>query len=347
MKLDRSGYPEITLPPLKLRIGTESFALARPFRIARGSKMSADVLTVMIDDGQHQAMGEAVPYARYDESLSKALAQLRPLIEPLAEGRLRWPDLGMRLPPGAARNALDCALWDYWAKYSGQSVADLLGLPTLCDQITAFTISLDHPDIMAQQAAQAAQTLPLLKLKLGDPPLDAERITRCRAAAPKARLIIDANEGWGFDDLVPMAVVAQNCGIELIEQPLPAHLDVALGDYDGPVPLCADESCHGDDPAQMRLLSRFFQAVNLKLDKLGGLSPALPMIDAARDAGLDLFIGSMVASSLALCPALLLASHARWVDLDGPLLLAQDRSGGLIIENGVIKGALCRLWGHA
>ncbi|GER07026.1 dipeptide epimerase [Iodidimonas muriae] len=329
------------LPPLTIDIGMESFTLLRPFRISRGSKTKADVIVATVQAEGHQGLGEAVPYPRYGETIAQSVEDVRKVARTFVQP-MRHSDLEQLMPAGAARNALDCALWDWKAKKTGQTVSDLAGLPPLADVITAFTISLDRSDIMAQQAAKAAH-MPLLKIKLGDAPHDAERLRAIHKAAPNARLIVDANEGWTFDALQELAPVAAACGVELIEQPLPAGEDGILEGYHAPVPLCADESFHGT--ISIATLAKRYSAVNIKLDKIGGLSAAIRQCRTVQSAGMDIFIGCMVGSSLAMMPALHLSPLARWVDLDGPLLLAKDRANGLTIEDGVIKVSRSGLWG--
>lgn len=330
------------LPPLSLEVRIEDWPLARPFSIARGSKSAARVLFAQLSGAGARGRGEAVAYPRYGESAQAAAAALESLAPRLAKG-LAAPDLSGLLPGGAARNALDCALWDWRAKLTGRPAWQLAGLkvpPTAVP--TAYTISLDTVAAMGVQAAQAA-SMPLLKIKLGDARHDAERIAAVRAAAPKARLVVDANEGWSASELDRLEPVAAAAGVELIEQPLPAGADASLDGYDGAVPLCADESYHGD--VKLAMLAQRYRAVNIKLDKAGGLTAALAQAEAARKAGLDIFLGSMVGTSLAVAPALLLAPLARWVDLDGPLLVARDRDPGIRVEAGWLQPPPPALWG--
>ena len=314
----------------------EDWPLAQPFVISRGAKTQARVVFVRVTDGQNTGRGEAVPYSRYEESVDGVLAALSAING--AVDRQRLPQL---LPAGAARNALDCALWDLEAKQSGKRAWTLAGLPEPRPVHTAYTLSLAEPSVMAA-AAKAVAHLTLLKLKLGGAG-DPERLAAVRAARPDARLIADANEAWTPDMLAPFLAAAAAARVELIEQPLPADADDALAHIERTVPVCADESAHTS--ADLIALARKYDAVNIKLDKTGGLTDALAMADAARVAGFRIMVGSMVATSLAAAPALLVAQAAEWVDLDGPLLLAHDRVPGLSIENGWISPPASELWG--
>ncbi|MGD9783297.1 MAG: N-acetyl-D-Glu racemase DgcA [Hyphomicrobiaceae bacterium] len=315
----------------------ERLPLSEPFVISRGAKTAADVIVVTIDDGQgHVGHGEAVPYARYGETIEGALALIANY-----DGPLDRIALLRSMPAGAARNALDCALWDLEAKISGVAATARAGVDHPQPLVTCYTLSLAAPEAMADRARRAAH-LPLLKLKLGGEG-DHERMLAVRAARPDARLVADANEAWTADTLPALMATAEKAGIELIEQPLPAGDDAALAHVHRPVPVCADESVH--TAADVPGLAPRYDAVNIKLDKAGGLTEALALSSAARNAGLEIMVGSMVASSLAAAPALILAAAARWVDLDGPLLLAQDRQHGLDIRNGIIMPPDPRLWG--
>jgi len=314
----------------------EDWPLAQPFVISRGAKTQAHVVVVRITDGHNIGRGEAVPYSRYEESVAGALQALRAIEGPIDRQRL-----SQRLPAGAARNALDCALWDLEAKQGRQRAWALAGLPELEPVHTAYTLSLDAPSAMAA-AAKAVPHLTLLKLKLGGAG-DPERLAAVRAARPDARLIADANEAWSPDMLAPFLAAAAAAGVELIEQPLPAEADEALAHVAHTVPVCADESAH--TRADLAALAPKYDAVNIKLDKTGGLTEALAMAKAAHAAQFRIMVGSMVATSLAAAPALLVAQGAEWVDLDGPLLLARDRAPGLAIENGLISPPPAELWG--
>lgn len=324
------------MSPLRLEILTEEWPLAEAFVISRGAKTAAQVVVAQITDGSVSGRGEAVPYARYGETVASVVATMSRW-SPVAD-RLRLVE---SLPAGAARNAIDCALWDLEAKRSGKSAAAIAGLAEPEPKVTAYTLSLDAPAAMAAKA-RALPHLPLLKLKLGGTG-DAERMRAVRRARPDARLIADANEAWSAAALAGLLATAAELGFEVIEQPLPADADEPLRDIVHPVPICADESAHcAGDIA--RLLDRY-DAVNIKLDKAGGLSHALEMASEARRHGLAIMVGSMVATSLAMAPAMLLAQDADWVDLDSPLLLATDRPHGLHIDDGVVPPPSRALWG--
>ncbi len=329
----------------RLKIEHERFALAQTFTISRGSKTAAEVITVTLSDGLHAGRGEGVPYARYGESLATVIAQLEAMQTAVAQGLDRHALLEA-MPPGAARNALDCALWDFEAKLHGRPVAERLPWPQNEFVLTAYTISLATPEAM-HEAAQRVANRPLLKIKLGSED-DRERIQAVRMAAPHARLIVDANEGWRAANLERHLSACEEAGIELIEQPLPADDDAALRGLHAPMAICADESLHGEGgPEKLDALAGKYTALNIKLDKAGGLTAALQLIEAARERGFELMIGCMVGSSLAMAPARLLAPVARWIDLDGPLLLAEDRSPGLAFdaERGLIGLPTPALWG--
>ena len=321
---------------VRITAHAERFPIAGTFTISRGAKTEAVVIVAEATDGNHVGRGEAVPYARYGETVDTSLAAIAAL-GPVSDRET----LRAVMPPGAARNAVDCALVDLEAKRAGRRAHDLLGLPAPGRVVTCYTLSLDTPEAMAERAA-AVPRLPLLKLKLGAPG-DAERMRAVRAARPDARLVADANEGWTAATLDGLLQTAQACGIELVEQPLPVADDEALRGIARPVPLCADESLH--TAADLDRLAGLYDAVNVKLDKTGGLTEAVATVDAARARGLRIMVGCMVATSLAMAPALLLAEGADWVDLDGPLLLAADRPGGLVITDGVITLPDATLWG--
>jgi L-Ala-D/L-Glu epimerase len=306
---------------------TASFPIAGTFTIARGSKTSADVIVVKVTDGQHQGQGEAVPYARYGETVAQCLASL----ESGDHSNL----------PRAAANALDCAMWDLRAKQSGKPAWELAGLLQPKSQITAYTLSLDTPEAMAQAAANAAH-MPLLKLKLGRQG-DEQRLKLIRQAVPKARLIVDANEGWTNDNIEAMLQHCAEHGIELVEQPLPAGQDDILKTIRHTTLICADESAH--DAASLPSLKGKYDAVNIKLDKTGGLTGALEMAKAAKFQDFKIMVGCMLASSLAMAPAFLVAQLADYVDLDGPLLLAKDRTPAITYINGVMQMPPRELWG--
>jgi L-alanine-DL-glutamate epimerase-like enolase superfamily enzyme len=324
------------MPALTLDFSAEVWPLKSAFVIARGAKTEAHVVRVRVSDGAAAGEAECVPYARYGETVEgvvRAIANAGPITDRAT--------LQKSMPAGAARNAIDCALWDLEAKRTGRSAATLAGIGPLRPLETCYTLSLAAADEMAA-AAQAVPQLKLLKLKLGGAG-DAARMHAVRHARPDARLVADANESWSTDELVPFLAAAAEARIELIEQPLPAGSDQALAAISHPVPVCADESAHTS--ADIGALKARYDAVNIKLDKAGGLTEALVMANAARAAGLKTMVGCMVATSLSMAPAFLLAQGADWVDLDGPLLLAKDRPHGLVIEAGLAQPPEPALWG--
>jgi L-alanine-DL-glutamate epimerase-like enolase superfamily enzyme len=321
---------------LKLSVAIETWPLRDAFVISRGAKTEARVVVAMLFDGTHTGRGECVPYARYGETV-EGVAETISATGPI-DNRAT---LGQVLPAGAARNALDCALWDLEAKRTGRPVRDLLGLERASPAETCFTLSLGTPESMAE-AARRVSHLPLLKLKLGGDG-DAQRMRAVRAARPDARIVADANEAWMPNQLACLLEAAADSGLELIEQPLPAGQDDVLRHIQRAVPVCADESAHA--ARDVAGLAGAYDAVNIKLDKAGGLTEAHAMCLAARDAGLSIMVGCMVATSLAMAPAFHLSGFARWVDLDGPLLLARDRENGLIIRDGLIDPPVSALWG--
>nr|WP_174829416.1 MULTISPECIES: N-acetyl-D-Glu racemase DgcA [unclassified Ruegeria] len=310
--------------------------MAQVFTISRGSRTEAKVLTVRVSDGKHQGWGECVPYARYDETLESVEAEIAGL--PAEFSRRSLMDL---LPAGAARNAVDCALWDLESKRAGKRAWDLAGLPVPGPEITAYTLSLDTPEAMQSQAAENAHR-PLLKIKLGTPD-DMPRLEAVRAGAPNARIIVDANEGWSAEVYADLAPHLVRLGVTLVEQPLPAGDDDALIGMDRPVPVCADESCH--DRASLPGLKGKYDVINIKLDKTGGLTEALELRKAAIAEGYGIMVGCMVGSSLAMAPATLLAQGAMVTDLDGPLLLAEDRDTPLIFDDAGVHPPEAALWG--
>jgi L-Ala-D/L-Glu epimerase len=322
--------------PLVVSARHETWPLKEAFKISRGAKIAAEVIVVTVSDGTVTGRGEAVPYARYGESVTATLDIIAHL--PAITTR---SDAASAMKPGAALNAVDCAIWDYEAKRDRVSAASTAGQPDLRSVVTAFTLSLDTPAAMAAKAASVAH-LPLLKLKLGGEG-DAERMAAVRAARPDARLIADANEAWTPDMLQPLTTAAARLGFEVIEQPLPEGEDEALRGTDWPLPICADESVH--TAKDIARLAGLYGAVNIKLDKAGGLTGALALHRAARAAGMKIMVGSMVGSSLAVAPAMILAQDAEWTDLDGPLLLASDRDHAIQIDNGVMSPPTAALWG--
>lgn len=322
--------------PATLQVRIEHWPIAGQFVISRGAKTEAVVVVAEICRDGITGRGECVPYPRYGQTPEDTVA----LIEATGADHDR-SSLQRALPASAARNALDCALWDLEAKTSGTSVSDLAGVPAARHTITCYTLSLDTPEAMAAKAALHRE-LPLLKLKLGGPE-DEERMRQVRAARPDARLVADANEGWARRDLERLLAVAHECGLEAVEQPLVAGDDEALGAIGRPLPVCADESAHAT--AELSALCGRYDAVNIKLDKTGGLTEALTMATRARELGLQIMVGSMVATSLSMAPAMLLADQARWIDLDSPLLLVRDRVPGVTIERGVVAPPPRTLWG--
>jgi L-Ala-D/L-Glu epimerase / N-acetyl-D-glutamate racemase len=324
-------------PSLTVRV--ERWPIAGRFIISRGAKTEAVIVVAEIVAGSATGRGECVPYARYDETVEGVVAAIEAMRGAVAHDLDRI-GLQAAMPAGAARNALDCALWDLDAKRSGRPVHALAGLRPPRPLTTAYTISLGTPDEMAEAAARAAR--PLLKLKLGGHG-DPERLAAVRRAAPGANLIVDANEAWTADDLAENYAACAAAGVQLIEQPLPAGDDAALAGIARPVKVCADESVH--DRASLSALAGRYDAVNIKLDKTGGLTEALALRAEAARLGLGVMVGCMVATSLAMAPALLLAEQAQFVDLDGPLLLARDRPGGLRYEGSLVHPPSPELWG--
>jgi L-alanine-DL-glutamate epimerase-like enolase superfamily enzyme len=321
---------------MQIEVTADVFRLAQVFTISRGSRTEAKVLTVRITDDGVTGMGECVPYARYGETLESVTAEINGL-----SGRLTREALYGLLPAGAARNAVDCALWDLEAKRSGKSAWELAGLAPLKPEITAYTLSLDTPEKMRAQAAEHSFR-PLLKIKLGTPD-DMPRLEAVRAGAPDSTIIVDANEGWSAEVYADLAPHLVRLGVALVEQPLPAGEDDALIGMDRPVPVCADESCH--DRASLVGLKGKYDVVNIKLDKTGGLTEALALRDAALAEGYDVMVGCMVGSSLAMAPAMLVAQGAKIVDLDGPLLLAEDRDAALVFDKAGVHPPSRELWG--
>jgi L-Ala-D/L-Glu epimerase len=321
---------------VQIDVTRDKFPLAQVFRISRGARTEAEVLTVTLRDGDFVGRGECVPYARYDETLASVETQIAAL--PLDITRKGLQDL---LEPGAARNAVDCALWDLEAKRAGKRVWELAGLPAPKPEITAYTLSLDEPAAMEAQAVKNAFR-PLLKIKLGTPD-DMPRLEAVRRGAPKSRIIIDANEGWSAEVYADLSSHLIRLGVTLVEQPLPAGLDEALIGMERPVLVCADESCH--DRASLPKLKGKYDVVNIKLDKTGGLTEALALRDAALAEGYGVMVGCMVGSSLAMAPAVLVAQGALVTDLDGPLLMAQDRDVPLHYDEAGVHPSVPELWG--
>ena len=324
----------------RLSIRDERWPLAEAFVISRGSKTQAEVVVAEIADEVHRGCGEAVPYGRYGETAAGVLDQIES-VRPRIEAGAGRAELQGLLPPGAARNALDCALWDLDAKRAGVRAWSLAGRKRLDPIKTCFTISLGTPQEMAQ-AARANARRPLLKLKIGGPD-DLDGVAAVRAAAPRTRLLVDANEALSFEDLRRLAPEFARLDVKVLEQPLPAGQDGELEGYRSPVPLCADESLH--TRAELAACARRYGLINIKLDKTGGLTEALALAADARAQGFGLMIGCMVATSLSMAPAMIVAQGAEFVDLDGPLLLARDREPGLAITGSLIEPPSPDLWG--
>jgi len=324
---------------MQISAGEETWPLVKPFRISRGSRTEASVVVVTLTDSQYTGRGEGVPIKRYNQSSASVLTEIESIKR---ASNLNRGQLQKLLPPGAARNAIDCALWDLEAQISGKRTWELANIAMAPEVETTFTISLDTPEAMAA-AAKAVASLPILKLKLGGDHADITRVETVRGAAPKARLLVDANESWTEDHYRRVAPLLAELGVELIEQPFPADADDILETLDHPIPVCADESCHTTDDLP-RLKNRY-EIVNIKLDKTGGLTEALRLAESAHQAGFKLLIGCMVCTSLGIAPARLLASTADWVDLDGPLLLGRDRDRGVPYNNGRIGIPPRELWG--
>jgi L-Ala-D/L-Glu epimerase len=325
---------------MELSIHIERWPLAAAFTISRGSKTEAVVVVAALSDGPHRGRGECVPYARYSETPDSVVAAIEAMRPAVSRG-LDRAALQDALPAGAARNALDCAYWDLDAKRHGRRAYELAGIAAPAPLVTAFTISLGAPAAMAEAAEQAA-TRPLLKVKLGGGD-DGQRIAAVRRAAPRAETLVDANEGWNDDNLARNLAACADAGVTLIEQPLPESRDTALARIKRPIPVCADESVH--DRASLDAIAGKYDAVNIKLDKAGGLTEALVLAAEAERRGLAIMAGCMVATSLAMAPAMLVAQRARVVDLDGALLLAKDRPDGLRYDGSLVYPAVPALWG--
>ncbi|MEO0342832.1 MAG: N-acetyl-D-Glu racemase DgcA [Pseudomonadota bacterium] len=319
-----------------IAVTRDVFKLAQVFTISRGSRTQAEVLTVQVKRNGISGWGECVPYARYGETICSVISQIEGL--PVDISRM---DLQDALPSGSARNAVDCALWDLEAKAAGKPAWVLAGLKRPRAEITAYTLSLDTPEKMCVQAAENAFR-PLLKTKLGGDD-DVPRIEAVRRGAPNARIIVDANEGWSFEAYKELAPVLGKLGVEMVEQPLPAGDDDALLELDRVLPVCADESCH--DRESLPRLKGKYDMINIKLDKTGGLTEALKLREAGLSDGYDVMVGCMVGSSLAMAPAVLVAQGAAFTDLDGPLLLGEDRDAALKFDDNGVHPPSTELWG--
>jgi L-alanine-DL-glutamate epimerase-like enolase superfamily enzyme len=331
--------------PQRLTVIRRAWQLARPLMTADGIKTTVDIVVAEISDGDSRGRGEGVPLRRYGETIDNAVAELEAMKGAVFSG-LNRDTLQSALPPGAARNALDCAFWDIDAKRAYSSVADLAGLgpafgSTPPPLMTAFTLDFGTPDKMAEQAA-ASRTRPLLRLELGADD-DVERIQAVRRAAPAARLIVEANEGWNEAQLSAFMPALIDCRVQLIEQPLPADADDALARLASPIPICADESCR--TLADLDRLDGKYQAISIKLDKVGGLTESLALAAEAKRRGLRIMVGGAISTSLGIAPALLVAQQAEIVDLDGPLRLALDRAAGVRYDGSTIHPPDPKLWG--
>jgi L-Ala-D/L-Glu epimerase len=324
-----------------LQISIERYPIAGQFTIARGSKTEAAVVVVTLSEGDVHGRGECVPYSRYGESLESVTAQIEKIRSSIENGITRAELLNL-MPRGAARNAVDCALWDFESKKLKTRAYLLAGLNELKPVSTAYTISLGSVETM-KLAAQKASHRPILKIKLGAPEGDIERIFAIREAAPNSVLIADANEGWTTSNIEAHLKACHEARFSLVEQPLPSNQDEFLSKISHPVAICADESVHGLD--SLNRLQGLYEFVNIKLDKTGGLTEALSLVKASRELNFKIMIGCMVGTSLAMAPAMLLAATAEFVDLDGPLLLAQDRANGLKFEGSTIFVPEASLWG--
>ncbi len=321
---------------MKISVYRDVFPLAKVFTISRGSRTEAIVVRVEIEQGGFIGRGECVPYARYNETVESVIAEINSLVMPISRHALQDT-----LPSGAARNAVDCALWDLESKMAGVPAWQLAGLVAPGPEITAYTLSIDTPDNMRVEAAKNADR-PLLKVKLGGEG-DIGRIEAVRQGAPEARIIVDANEGWTLEAYRQLAPVLLDLGVEMVEQPFPAGDDDVLLDIERILPVCADESCH--DRSSLPALKGKYDMINIKLDKTGGLTEALALKDWAIEAGYQVMVGCMVGSSLAMAPAVLVAQGVALTDLDGPLLLAEDRPHGLKYDNRGVYPPEKELWG--
>lgn len=325
----------------KLSVQIKRWPVAGAFTISRGAKTHVDVVTVVIEADAASGCGEATPIYYHGETAESVYQAIRGVDERIEAGAGR-KELAELLPRGAARNAIDAALWDLEAKESGMPVWQLAGLSEPGPLTTAFTISLGEPERMREDARKAAGRYPLLKLKLAGEG-DIARVTAVREGAPKARLVVDANEAWTGRDVAAEAAALLPYGVELIEQPVRAGEDALLDGVKSPIPLCADESCQ-DRTDLTRCIGRY-QAINIKLDKAGGLTEALALAAEARAVGLELMVGCMLSTSLGIAPATLVAQGARWVDLDGPLLLARDRDPRIRFDDAIMQPPSPALWG--
>ncbi len=325
---------------LEIKIVHQQLPLKNVFRIARGAKTQAEVIVVSISDGCHTGWAEAVPYARYQESVDSVHRQINALLEQKIDTKNISEYIAI-FPFGAARNALDCAWWDLQAKQQNTTVEKLLKLAPAQPCVTAQTLSIDTPEAMANAVA-ALNNPPLVKVKLDNQDI-VKKMTAIQKAAPKSKFIVDANEGWSIEDLSNCCRRLKALNVVLIEQPLPAGKDQALINFDSPIALCADESCH--TRAELQYLKNRYQVINIKLDKTGGLTEAVLLAQQAKKQGFELMLGCMVGSSLAMAPAALLVNEAKFVDLDGPLLISEDRQDGFEFSQGIMQPLSAKLWG--
>ncbi|MDT9598873.1 N-acetyl-D-Glu racemase DgcA [Sphingosinicella rhizophila] len=326
----------------KAEVRRECWDYAVPFAIARGVRTSSDLVVVTLDDGIHRGQGESCPTSRYGESVESVLAQVEEMLSAL-KGGADWDDLHDDLPPGAARNAVDCAIWDWRAKSQNRRVADLLGLAPLRPVATVFTVGIGTLDEMARSAERRSKQHGTLKIKLGDGGDDLARLRAVRAAAPGARLIVDVNEGWDAARLEEMMPELAALGVAMLEQPLPAGQDGALAGIERSMPIGADESCHV--AADVEELVGRYDVVNIKLDKTGGLTEAMRLLKAAKVRGFETMIGCMAGTSLAMAPGVLVAQNCAFVDLDAPLLFGQDREPRLLYDGETVHPPEPALWG--
>ena len=325
---------------LSIKAFHQSLPLAQVFRISRGAKTTAEVIVVVISDGSFIGWGEAVPYNRYGESIASVSQQLHKISEQISsiEDHARLNEL---LPPGSARNAVDCAMWDLTAKILSTTVNNLLDLPVINSCITAQTISVDTIESMRKEARKLSHA-PLLKVKL-DAETVVSKMQAIHEVCPQSRFIIDANEAWDMRLLEKVLEPLKECNVALIEQPLPAEQDDNLLNFQSPIAICADESCHSTQGLN-RLVGKY-NAINIKLDKTGGLTEAVNLLRKAKALDFEIMVGCMVGSSLAMAPAYTLCGLADYVDLDGPLLVAKDRCSKFIFNNGVMSSIPKSLWG--
>lgn len=326
--------------PRKMMVQVEEWPIAGRFVISRGAKTVARTIKVIIISDGQTGVGECVPYARYDETVESVCQQFE-LVRNVIENGITLTNLQDEILPGAARNALDCALWDLEAKSTGIPAWQASGLLELKPTTTAFTISLGSPEKMAEDCLKVAERR-VLKVKLGGEG-DVERMKAVRAALPDASLILDANEAWGESNFAEHMQIAHEINADLIEQPLPSNKDQMLENIDRIVPVCADESLHTRD--ELEHLKKRYDCINIKLDKTGGLTEALKLKRAAKEHGFAIMVGCMVSTSLSMAPAMLLAQNADFVDLDGPLLLGKDRIPSIKYSGSTIFPPDRDLWG--